>query len=301
MDTNPYAYDLFTEMAWRSEPVKLDAWTAAYVQRRYGAADQHAIAAWRVLLHTAYDLHFDPAIYRSESDDAQESLFDAQPSLAADRASQWSPNAMRYDARAFARALPQMLQVAPALRASETYQYDLVDIARQTLANASRALLPAIKAAYEARDRAHFQALTQRWLALMELEDRLLASNRYFLLGRWLAPVKTWAATPAERAGLEHDARALLTTWGNREASEQGQLQDYGNRDWAGLTRDYYRLRWQTYFQTLDTALRTGEPPRRIDWFAMGEAWNHGSQVYNDQPIGDAYQLATRVQEALAQ
>jgi alpha-N-acetylglucosaminidase len=287
-------------MAWRSEPVKLDAWTAAYVQRRYGAADQHAIAAWRVLLHTAYDLHFDPAIYRSESDDAQESLFDAQPSLAADRASQWSPNAMRYDARAFARALPQMLQVAPALRASETYQYDLVDIARQTLANASRALLPAIKAAYEARDRAHFQALTQRWLALMELEDRLLASNRYFLLGRWLAPVKTWAATPAERAGLEHDARALLTTWGNREASEQGQLQDYGNRDWAGLTRDYYRLRWQTYFQTLDTALRTGEPPRSIDWFAMGEAWNHGSQVYNDQPIGDAYQLATRVQEALA-
>jgi alpha-N-acetylglucosaminidase len=59
-------------------------------------------------------------------------------------------------------------------------------------------------------------------------------------------------------------------------------------------------LRWQTYFQTLDTALRTGEPPRSIDWFAMGEAWNHGSQVYNDQPIGDAYQLATRVQEALA-
>ncbi len=138
MGTNPMMFDLFTEMAWRHEPVDIGAWTRAYVLRRYGAADPHALAAWGVLIHTAYDIHVDKVVFNSERDAAQESLFDAQPGLMVNRASNWSPEGMRYSAATFARALPQMLQIAPALRASETYRYDLVDIARQTLANESR-------------------------------------------------------------------------------------------------------------------------------------------------------------------
>jgi alpha-N-acetylglucosaminidase len=299
MDTNPYAFDLFTEMAWHNEPVDLPPWTADYVQRRYGAKDTHALAAWNILLRTAYDLHFDSAISRSESDDAQESLFNAQPSLTADRASTWSPNAMRYSAETFKQALPELLQVAPALRSSETYQYDLVDIARQTLANESRLLLPQIKAAYDAKDRPRFEALTLRWLHLMDLQDQLLATNRFFLVGSWLAQVQPWASTPEERARLDYDARSLLTTWGDRKASDDGKLHDYGNKDWAGLTRDYYRLRWKTYFAALDEALRSGTLPKPIDWFAMGDTWNHGTQHYTDQPVGDAYKIAAEIARTL--
>ena len=79
--------------------------------------------------------------------------------LAANRASNWSPEGMRYDGEEFARALPRMLQVAPVLRASATYRYDLVDIARQTLANQSRVLLPQIRAAYGDKDRGRLEAL----------------------------------------------------------------------------------------------------------------------------------------------
>ena len=32
MNTNPFAFDLFTEMAWRSEPVDAQAWMQAYVE-----------------------------------------------------------------------------------------------------------------------------------------------------------------------------------------------------------------------------------------------------------------------------
>lgn len=301
MDTNPFAFDLFSEMAWRSKPVDLAQWTADYVQRRYGAADTHALAAWNVLLHTAYDIRIDQVVFNSERDAAQESLFDAQPSLTVNRASNWSPEAMRYSATAFEQALPQMLQVAPALRHSETYQYDLVDIARQTLANESRLLLPQIKTAYDSKDRARFDALTQYWLHLMDLQDQLLATNRFFLVGSWLAHVQPWASTPEERARLDYDARSILTTWGDRHASEDAHLHDYGNKDWAGLTRDYYRLRWQTYFHSLDEALRTGTSPKPIDWFAMGDAWNHGTQHYADQPSGDAYSVAVRVARTLQQ
>jgi alpha-N-acetylglucosaminidase len=299
MDTNPFAFDLFTEMAWRGEPVDTAQWTADYVRRRYGAADLHALAAWKVLSDTAYDIRVDDVKFNSERDAAQESLFDAQPSLDVNRASNWSPEAMRYDAGRFKRALPQMLRVAPALRATETYRYDLVDIARQTLANESRVLLPQIKAAYADKDRPRFGTLTDRWLHLMELQDQLLATNRCFLVGAWLANIRPWASSLEEAAILDYDARSILTTWGDRKASEGAELHDYGNKDWAGLTRDYYRARWQKYFESLDAELRTGSPGAPIDWFALGDAWNHSTRPYSDQPHGDAYTIAKRIEIAL--
>lgn len=299
IDTNPYAFDLFTEMAWRSEPVDIVQWTAGYAQRRYGGHDAHAQAAWKILLATAYSIPVDGVEFNSEREAGQESLFAAQPSLDAFQASHWSPVALRYDADRFAAALTELLQVAPALRASETYRYDLVDIARQALANESRRLLPTIKAAFEAKDRAAFGALTQRWMRLIDLQDRLLATNADFLVGAWLARVPAWASDADERARLEYDARSILTTWGPRKASDDADLHDYGNKDWAGLTRDYYGHRWQTYFDALDAELRTGVPAARIDWFALGDAWNRGRQRYPAQPHGDAHALATEVADLL--
>jgi alpha-N-acetylglucosaminidase len=299
MGTNPFAFDLFTEMAWRSEPVDTAQWTVDYVLRRYGAADSHALAAWKVLLDTAYDIRIDGVKFNSERDAAQESLFDAQPGLTVNRASNWSPEAMRYDAEAFKRALPLMLQVAPSVRASETYQYDLVDIARQTLANESRLLLPQIKAAYAGKDRPRFETFTQRWLHLMDMQDQLLATNRFFLVGAWLADVRPWASTPDEAAQLDYDARSILTTWGDRKASEGADLHDYGNKDWAGLMRDYYRARWQIFFASLDAELRTGIQGNPIDWFALGDAWNHSTPLYSDRPHGDAYIVANRIAKSL--
>src|SRR5205823_5681715 len=102
--------------------------------------------------------------FNSERDAGQESLFNAQPSLTANRASNWSPEAMRYDARLFKHALPQLLAAAPSLK---NVSYDLVDVARQTLANESRLLLPQIRAAFESKESERFDALTGRWLHLM--------------------------------------------------------------------------------------------------------------------------------------
>ena len=299
MDTNPFAFDLFTEMAWRNEAIDASAWTAEYVRRRYGGADSHALAAWEVLLNTAYGIHVDEVKFNSERDAAQESLFNAQPSLTANRASHWSPEAMRYDAEAFKQVLPELLRVAPALRKSETYAYDLVDVGRQTLANESRLLLPRIKAAVDTRKRAQFHTLTQRWLHLMDLQDQLLASSRFFLVGAWLGFVPPWASMPEEAARLNYDARSILTTWGDRKASEGADLHDYGNKDWAGLTRDYYRVRWRTYFASLDAELRTGIAGKAPDWFELGDAWNRDSRPYPSRPQGDSYAIATRIARAL--
>ena len=299
MDTNPFAFELFTEMAWRNAPFDVAEWTAAYVRRRYGAADPHALAAWKVLLNTAYGIRVNEVEFNSERDAAQESLFNAQPGLTVNRASHWSPEAMRYDAEEFKHVLPEMLRVAPELRTSETYEYDLVDIARQTLANESRLLLPRIKAAVDAKERAEFRSLSQRWLHLMDLQDELLGSSRFFLVGTWLRFAAPWASTSAEAARLNYDARSILTTWGDRKASEGADLHDYGNKDWAGLTHDYYRVRWQKYFASLDAELSGGESSKPVDWFGLGDAWNHDSHPYPSRPHGDTYSIATRIAGAL--
>lgn len=296
MDTNPFAFDLFTEMAWRTATFDLSRWTAEYAQRRYGAADPHALQAWQTMLATAYGIRIDAVQFNSERDAPQESLFAARPSLTAIKASNWSPEAMRYDPQAFKPVLAQLLR---AHRQLHNDTYDIVDVARQALANESRVLLPQIKAAYDGGDRLRFHALTQHWLHLMDLEDQLLATDRSFLLGTWLASVQPWAATAAERARLDYDARSLLTTWGDRKASDEANLHDYSNRDWAGLTRDYYRVRWTRYFHSLEAAMRTGKAPQPIDWFALGDAWNHGTQHYTDQPHGDAYRIALRIAREL--
>ncbi len=298
LDTNPFAFDLYTEMAWHNEPVDLSAWTDEYAVRRYGGEDAHAKRAWQIILKTAYGYRADGNKDHGERDAAHDSLFCAQPSLTSVHAATWSPDVMRYRAEDLQPALTELLQVAPRLRGTETYRYDLVDVARQVIANESRTMLPQIKAAYESRDRAKFVELTNQWLHRMSLLNSLLQTNEYFLLGRWLQFVPPWASSPSELARLNYDARSILTTWGDRKASEFG-LHEYANRDWAGLMDDYYQPRWKLYFDSLLASLDANSPPKSIDWYAFGDAWNRKPSTYAAHPLGDSFAAALAIAEDL--
>jgi alpha-N-acetylglucosaminidase len=298
MDTNPFAFDLYTEMAWHAEPVDLILWTDAYITRRYGADDTHARSAWQILLKTAYGYRADGNMHHGERDAAHDSVFNSQPSLTSTHAATWSPDVLRYNPSDLAPALTELLQVAPELRSTETYRYDLVDVARQVMANESRRLLPLIKQAYDSKDKVAFSRLTKEWLRDMQLQNDLLQTNQFFLLGNWLSFVPPWASSPQELDRLNYDARSILTTWGDRRASEFG-LHEYGNRDWAGLTSDYYMPRWQMYFDSLSASLATGEDPKSIDWYAFGDRWNHSQKAYAASPQGDTYTAAVAIARTL--
>ncbi|MFD0154670.1 alpha-N-acetylglucosaminidase [Streptomyces sp. NPDC055721] len=290
---NPAAFDLFTELAWQPGPIDHRAWFAEYAARRYGGADRHAAAAWEQLRRGPYST-------RSGTwSEPQDSLFAARPSLTTVRAARWSPASMRYDAATVERALAELLKVAPELRTTDAYRFDLVDVARQALTNRGRVLLPRIKVAYEAGDLAGFRERVAEWNAHLELLGRLVASDRRFLLGPWLADARSWATDPAERDRLEYDARSILTTWGDRGPSESGGLHDYANREWTGLVRDVYAPRWAAYFASLDSALVSGTEPVAIDWFARDDAWARGHQPYATTPTGDPVALAAEVGAAL--
>ncbi|WP_145906878.1 alpha-N-acetylglucosaminidase [Kitasatospora viridis] len=286
---NPAAFELFTELAWQPGTLDQQAWFADYADRRYGRPDPHARAAWELLRQGPYGTG------SGRWSEPQDSVIAARPSLEAGSAAAWSPAEARYDPATVRRALTELLQVAPELRVADAYRYDLVELARQTLDDRARALLPAIAAAYRDQDTIEFTRLTDQWRRGESLLERLLATDPRFLLGRWTAAARGWAADPAEADRLEYDARSLLTTWGGRGPSELGPLHDYANREWSGLVADVYAPRWDAYFRSLQTAMATGADPAPIDWFTPDDDWAHRTGGYPTSPTGDPVALATEV------
>ncbi len=290
---DPAAFALFTALAWEPVPHDEAAWFKAYADSRYGGADAHAEAAWHILGGTAYAMPSDG------DSEPQDSLFEARPSRDVATAASWSPKAMRYDAGHFDQAICELLQVAPALRATSAYRHDVVDVARQALVNHARVLLPRVKAAYEAEDAARLHALDAEWLGDMVLLDRLLASDPHFLLGNWLAPARAAAGNAAEAAQFEYDQRTLVTIWGDRGGADRGGLHDYANRELSGLVSGLYEPRWRRFFASLEQSLATGKPPEPIDWYAMEYAWAASQKLESTTPQGDPWQLASDVARRL--
>jgi hypothetical protein len=73
--------------------------------------------------------------------------------------------------------------------------------------------------------------------------------------------------TQAEKDLYEWNARVQITTWGNRSASEQGKLHDYAHKEWNGILKDFYYMRWKTYFDALIATL-DGRLVPVLDWYA---------------------------------
>lgn len=291
-DNNPVAFDFLTEMAWQDGPVDMDVWFAKWAERRYGSTDKHAQAAWKILQDTAYNM---PADGWSEAHDG---LFGAEPSLTANTAALWSPTSERYPIQQFNQALIELLEVAPELRESSAYQYDLMDVTRQVLSNQSRILLPQIKAAYDAKDLTLFNEYAKKWLEWMTLIDEVVATNSQTMLGTWLAQTKSWATNEEEAARFEYDARSLLTVWGHEQPSKDG-LRDYANREWAGLVGTFYYDRWKTYFTELNNALKEERAPQQINWYKMGDEWARSQNDYPTKPTGDIHRISEKVLQQL--
>lgn len=292
-DNNPAAFELFSELAWRTGDLDLPTWFADWSVSRYGAADPHAAAAWDILRRTAYG-----TTRADEWAEGADGLFGARPDLAVKSAAAWSPKAMRYEPSALEPALTELLATSTHLRASSAYRRDVLDVARQALSNRSRVLLPRIKKAYDGRDTSTFERLTRTWLDHMNLLDKLMATDSRHLLGRWVADARSWGADATERKHLAYDQLSLLTVWGTRAGADAG-LRDYANREWAGLVGGLYRLRWETYFKELRTALDEDRSPKAIDWFTIEDGWIRDPGHLATHPTGETYKIAVQVCEQL--
>ena len=285
-ENNPVMYELLTELPWRAGRFDKDEWLRGYLRARYGKLTPGVEKAWMLLSNTIY-----ACPDGSTQQGTHESVFCARPSLNAYQVSSWSCMADYYQPMDIIRAANDMVAEADAYRGNADFEYDLVDIVRQAVAEKGRLVYPVVVAAYKAADKELFASASARFLNLILLQDRLLATHSNFKVGRWIGNARRMGATAAESDLYEWNARVQVATWGNRHAAEQGGLHDYAHKEWNGMLRDYYYIRWKAYFDELAGRLE-GKAAKHIDFYAMEEAWTLQHNVYAEQPEGDLIEVA---------
>ncbi|MFE7243711.1 alpha-N-acetylglucosaminidase TIM-barrel domain-containing protein [Streptomyces sp. NPDC057580] len=286
--TDPATFELFTDLAW-SRGINQSSWFQDYSTARYGRADANAAAAWEALRKGPYSM---PAGSFSMGNVG---FHAARPSLTRPGVGGGStPGGMRYDSTTVLRALHSLLEVAPPLRSTDAYKFDLVNTARQALGDRSHELLPRIKNAYDAKDLTTFRSLVTDWENDAALLDELMATDKRFLTGTWLKNVDSWGATADEQNQLQYDNRSIITTW-----TSSRSLNDYVAREYSGIMKDLYAKRWSAYFASLDTALVNNTTPAPVDFFAMSNTWARETTPYKSTATGHSYNVASAVADKL--
>lgn len=287
IENNPVMYELLFELPWRPEKFTKEEWLKGYVFARYGKNDPHLDEAWRILSNTAYAC---PNIQEGTT----ESVFCARPAEDIHSASSWGTSKMYYKPEEFRKAAEQLLAVAGQFKGNNNFEYDLVDVVRQTLTDRGNVLQKEITSAYRAGKKGEFTKLSREFLDLILAQDKLLSTRPEFMVGTWLESAKKIGAGEAEKKLYEWNARTQITTWGDRVAANQGGLRDYSHREWGGLLKDFYYPRWEAWFEVLQSRL-DGKQVQDIDWYAMEEPWTHLQNEYPVTPQSDPVETAKEV------
>jgi len=286
IEQNPALYGLMLENVWRDNPIDAEAWLKDYGERRYGKNDPQIDKAWEILLNTVYSGaagHGGPA-----------SIIAGRPTL--NMGNDWRVDTnLHYSPKQLIKAWRLFMRSADDLKQSDGFQYDVVDITRQVLANYANTIQPEIIKAYQSGDLTGFKKHNAELLTLMDDMDELLATRKDFLLGKWIHDARANGITPQESDIYEFNARDLVTLWGGRD----NPLSEYSNRQWAGLIKGYYKPRWQMFFEGLEQSLINKAPldtntfEKKIkDW---EWAWVHQHDTYADKVTGNSVEEAKKM------
>ena len=288
-ENNPVMFELLCELPWRPVLFDKDEWLKNYTVARYGKADKAVQDAWLLLSNTIYNC---PA--KNTQQGTHESVFCGRPDYDVYQVSSWSEMEPYYKPEDIIRAAGMMLSAADAFKGNNNFEYDLIDIVRQAVAEKGRLVYPIMIDAYKAGEKELFAAASQRFLELILLQDKLLASRPEFKVGTWIEKARNLGTTPEEKDLYEWNARVQVTTWGNRVAADKGGLRDYAHKEWNGLLRDFYYNRWKVWIDCQKAQL-DGAPVKAIDFYAIEEPWTKQTNPYSSQAEGDVIAVAKEV------
>jgi alpha-N-acetylglucosaminidase len=277
LDYNPIVQDFVTDMTWRNEVPKLEQWADGFARRRYGRLPPATAAAWEILRKTAYT-----QVGRTDP------IFCHRPTLSA-------AGGTGYDPDALFGAWEKLLVDAPGLRRLDTYQFDVVNVAREALGSLGQSFHARVATAIHQKDPKAFDRASREFLELISDLDELVGTRREFLLGRWLADAKHWAGNNSERRLYEWNARNIITLWGPPESV----LHEYSLRQWAGMFNGFYRARWQQFFERHRAALAANrafdQPKFDADIRAWEDTWTRQTDRHRATPRGDPVTVAQRL------
>ena len=315
-ENNPVMFELMSELPWRAEKTTKEDWLKEYCYARYGVHDATIEKAWTILAQSIYNCPMG-----NNQQGPHESIFCGRPSLNNFQVSSWSKMRNYYDPEDTRQAAILFASVADKYRGNNNYEYDLVDICRQALADQGRKQYWKAIADYHSFSRKEFDKDADRFLKMILLQDQLLGTRPEFRLGHWIEEARNLGKTAEEKDLYEWNARVQITTWGNRVCADDGGLRDYGHKEWQGLLKDFYYKRWSTYMKALADqmaactnidydALGSGKnagktsaelfqlalpSAPKIDWYALEEPWTLQKNPYSSKPEGKTVDVAKEV------
>lgn len=288
-ENNPVMFELMSELPWRAEKITKEDWIREYCYARYGVHDATIEKAWILLAQSIYNCP-----KGNIQQGTHESIFCARPSLNSYQVSTWSLMSNYYDPEDTRQAAILLTSVAEKYRGNNNFEYDLVDICRQALADQGRKQYLKTMADYKSFSRQEFKKDSDRFLKMILLQDKLLGTRPEFRVGRWIEEARSLGKTAEEKDLYEWNARVQITTWGNRICADNGGLHDYGHKEWQGLLKDFYYLRWSTFMKSLASQLSLQDTPR-IDWYGLEESWTLQKNPYSSKAEGSPIDVAKEV------
>lgn len=315
-ENNPIMFELMSELPWRQGQVKKEDWVKAYVKARYGADHPAVQQAWQILANSIYNCPVG-----NNQQGPHESIFCGRPTLNNFQASSWSKMRNYYDPDDTRKAAQLMASVAGEYKGNNNFEYDLVDIVRQALADQARIQYHRVIAAYKAFSRKQFDKETKRFMDMLHLQDRLLGTRSEFRLGHWIEAARQCGSNSEESNLYEWNARVQITTWGNRTCADEGGLRDYAHKEWQGLLKDFYAKRWEAYFKALAEQMEKATQPQpemlgtgvnsnktaselfamalpqevKLDYYALEEPWTLQHNPYSARPEGDVVAIVNDI------
>jgi len=178
--------------------------------------------------------------------------------------------------------------VRKAMKGIVAFEHDVIDVMTQCLANQFDFFRVDFYHAYQKKDIQKMKEIATKKQSLLAQMDRLLATDHFYLLGKWIEDAKKLATTGEEKNLYEFNARNQLTLWG-----PDGNINDYARKSWAGLYKDYYAPRWLSFTNSVVSAVAEGKEFDQDKWdeevaLPFEQKWQNSKTKYSDQPSGES-------------
>lgn len=293
IENNPVMYELLCELPWHLKTFSKDEWLKDYVASRYGSFNQNLYEAWVRLGNSIYNC---PVV--STQQGTHESVFCARPSDNVYQVSSWSEMSDYYNPMEVIESARIFASVADAYMGNNNYEYDLIDIVRQAVAEKGRMVYKMMVAAKQAKEKTLFMDCSERFMDLLILQDKLLSTRPEFTLEAWLNQARHLGNTVEEKKLYEWNAKVQITTWGNRKAANEGGLRDYAHKEWGGLLRTFYAMRWQAYIDGVLKGWNMSQS-KPIDYYSLEEKWLNQPYIDDVSTKENSIEVAKSIMQEL--
>ena len=112
--------------------------------------------------------------------------------------------------------------------------------------------------AFKALDATQMRRIADAQTELLYDLDAFLSSRKNFTLARWVNQSHALGTTEAEKRYFDQNARTLITLWGDMYG-DNGMLYDYAWREWSGLIKEFYAVRWTRFYDAAIDAAKQGK------------------------------------------